>query len=36
LALANNPTWVADNERLFDGLRQAGCRRSECVAARAR
>jgi hypothetical protein len=24
LALANNPTWVADNERLFDGLRQAG------------
>ena len=33
LALANNPTWVADNERLFDGLRQAGCRRSECVTA---
>jgi len=24
LALANNPTWVAYNERLFDGLRQAG------------
>jgi len=24
LALANNPTWVAYNERLFDGLRKAG------------
>ena len=24
LALANNPTWVAHTERLFDGLRKAG------------
>ena len=24
LSLANNPTWVAYNERLFEGLRKAG------------
>jgi predicted Zn-dependent protease len=24
LALANNPTWVAYNERRFDGLRPGG------------
>ena len=24
LSLADNPTWVAYNERLFEGLRKAG------------
>ena len=24
LAIADNPTWVVYNERLFDGLRKAG------------